>query len=119
MVFILGTRVLTFQNLCVRLKGNYIKIPELSCKSEELRVFTDYLNEQRIKHCRNLPEMLQLSIDGIKSEDDDLQLEHLTTLKSSIQQHFSTVLQTLSGFTTKDLETEGKSICALYMSDFI
>ena len=63
--------------------------------------------------------MLQLSIDGIKSEDDDLQLEHLTTLKSSIQQHFGAVLQTLSGFTTKDLETEGKRTCAPYMSDFI
>jgi len=91
-----------------RLKSNYIKIPELTCKSEELQVFTDYLNQQRIAHCRNLPEMLQLSIDGIKSEDDDLQLEHLNTLKSSIQQHFEIVVQTLSGLTPKDLETEGK-----------
>ena len=90
------------------LGSEYKKIPEVSSKIEDLKEFTDFLTAERVKQSDRLPSMLRLSIDGIKSEDDDLQIEHLTTLKTGIQMHFQAVMQTLSGFTSKDLETEGK-----------
>ena len=91
------------------LQDEYQKIPDaLSYKSEELRDFSDFLAVQRQEHFIKLPAMLQFSIDGLKCEDDDLQIEHLLALRNSLMLHFRTVLQTLSGFTSKDLEMEGK-----------
>jgi len=91
------------------LQDEYQKIPDaVSYKSEELRDFSDFLAVQRQEHFTKLPAMLQFSIDGLKCEDDDLQIEHLHALKSALQLNFHAVLQTLSGCISKDLEMEGK-----------
>lgn len=80
----------------------------MSTKCEELKEFTDFLTADRVSKSTRLPLMLDMSIEGIKSEDDDLQVEHLVTLKNGIRQHFRAVTMTLSGETSKDLETQGK-----------
>ena len=91
-----------------KLADCYKKVPQVSTKCDELKEFTDFLTADRVSKSTRLPLMLDMSIEGIKSEDDDLQVEHLVTLKNGIRQHFLAVLQTLSGFTSKDLETQGK-----------
>ena len=92
-----------------KLKDEYKKIPEESVKSEELKEFTDFLAQVRMGESDTLPSLLALSIDGIQTADDnDVQVAHLTMLQNSIQAQFQVLLQTLSGITSKDLETQGK-----------
>ena len=93
----------------VDLRSEYKNIPEaVTFKKDELKDFTDILSQERQKYCTKLPAMLQFSIDGLKSEDDDLQIQHLLTLQNAIHLHFRTIWELLSGSMSKDLETESK-----------